>query len=221
MEFIDPRTTPFQPPAYRGQLPHLYKAGGCYFVTFRLADAIIPLPVRKSIPAHGPRELNPESIAAPYEPRLTVGSCALKDPQVATVVQDALRFFDGKRYLLAAWCIMPNHVHVIFSPLPPHSVSEILKSWKGFTARRANQLLNRSGSFWGVESFDHLIRSPEHFEQFVAYIHNNPVRAGLCAKPEEWPYSSMRAGFHSATEVAEQTNAGQPCSADFQSARAG
>src|SRR5438105_7496142 len=146
MEFIDPRTTPFQPPAYRGQLPHLYKPGGCYFVTFRLADAVLPSTKEKPVYTHTALKFDPESIAAPYEPRLTLGSCALKDPQIATLIQDALRFFDGKRYILAAWCIMPNHVHVIFSPLPPHFVSEILKSWKGFTARRANQLLNRDGA---------------------------------------------------------------------------
>src|SRR5437762_2794503 len=124
MEFIDPRSTPYQPPAFRGQLPHLYKPGGCYFVTFRLADAILP----STSPNHGlARSLisfDPESIAAPHEPRLTMGSCALKDPKIATLVQDALRFFDSQRYHLAAWCIMPNHVHVIFSPLAPYSISE-------------------------------------------------------------------------------------------------
>ena len=208
MEFIDPRTTPFQPPAYRGQLPHLYKPGGCYFVTFRLADAVLPLTTQQSNAAGATIKFDPESIVAPYEPRLTLGSCALKEPQIAHLIQEALRFFDGKRYLLAAWCIMPNHVHVIFSPLPPHSVSEILKSWKGYTARRANQLLNRSGPFWGVESFDHLIRSPEHFEKFLAYMHNNPVKAGLCAKPEDWPYSSCRAIFEPAAEAAGNAETG-------------
>ena len=195
MEFIDPRSTPYQPPSFRGQLPHLYKPGGCYFVTFRLADAILPTAFPKKHSA--PVSFDPESIAAPHQPRLTLGSCALKQPQIATLVQDALRFFDSKRYLLAAWCIMPNHVHVIFSPLPPYSISEILQSWKGFTARRANQLLNRSGPFWGTESFDHLIRSPEYYDQYIAYIENNPVKAGLCARPQDWPYCS--AGFQPAT----------------------
>jgi REP element-mobilizing transposase RayT len=194
-------------------------------VTFRLADAILPVPARKNAPHRRPDAFDPELIAGPYEPRLTLGSCALKDPKIAIVVQDALRFFDSQRYLLAAWCIMPNHVHVVFSPLPPHSVSEILKSWKGFTARRANQLLNRNGPFWGVESFDHLIRSPEYFEQFVSYVHNNPVKAGLCRTPEDWPYSSYCAGFGAVT-INKSIDAGkspapESCSADFQSARAG
>jgi len=207
MEFIDPRTTPYQLPAYRGQLPHLYKPGGCYFVTFRLADAVL-LPTVKAAFSHAPLKFDPESIAVPHEPRLTLGSCALKRADVAILVQDALRFFDGQRYLLAAWCIMPNHVHVIFSPLPPHTVSEILKSWKGSTARRVNQLLHQTGSFWEPESFDHLIRSPQHFDQFVQYIHQNPVKAGLCAKPEDWPFSSCSAGFQPATDSCEIEDAG-------------
>src|SRR5207249_3259049 len=100
--------------------------------------------------------------------------------------------FHGARYDLAAWCVMPNHVQLVVTPFSPHSPSDIFHSWKSYTAHRINQLLGRTGTFWERESFDHLIRTLNDFERFVAYIENNPVVAGLCARPEDWRWSSAR-----------------------------
>ena len=147
MSLIDPRKTPFAPLKSRGELPHLYKEGGIYFVTFRFADAVV-FNARFAVLPENPTN---EDIARASEPPLTLGSCVLKQPQIAELVQNALLHFDAQRYLLVAWCIMPNHVHVVFSPIAGYSPAQVLQSWKGFTARRANQLLGKSGAFWERE----------------------------------------------------------------------
>ena len=103
-----------------------------------------------------------------------------------------MRHFDGQRYELAAWCVMPNHAHAVFTPLAVFDPSEILHSWKSYTAHRVNALVKRTGALWERESFDHLIRSVDDFEGFIRYVEDNPVVAGLCEKPEDWPWSSAR-----------------------------
>ena len=118
------------------------------------------------------------------------GACYLRDERIARLVQDALLHFDGKRYRLLAWCIMPNHVHVMMQLLPGHQLSDILHSWKSFTAHKANKLLDRSGDFWMPEYFDRFIRDERHLLATFQYIHENPVKAGLVANPEDWPWSS-------------------------------
>jgi REP element-mobilizing transposase RayT len=85
---------------------------------------------------------------------------------------------------------MPNHVHVAYTALGLHAPDEIHHSWKSYTSHKINKLVGRSGTLWEREAFDHLIRSVEHYEAFVEYIERNPVAAGLCESPEQWPYSS-------------------------------
>jgi REP element-mobilizing transposase RayT len=187
-EFVDPRTTPFAPMRCRGELPHLYKDGGSYFVTFRLWDAVAPHAARiDGRTLHTP---SAERIAALSEPPLRRGSPILARPDLAMMVQECLRYFDRQRYLLTAWCVMPNHVHSIFTPLAGYNPSDILHSWKSYTAHQAQRLLGTRGAFWERESFDPLIRSLDQFEAFVCYVEQNPVQAGLCRFPEAWPYSS-------------------------------
>lgn len=98
--------------------------------------------------------------------------------------------FDGKRYWLHAWCIMPNHVHALVTPSPAITLSALLHTWKSFSAKQANRVLGRSGQFWMQEYFDRYIRDERHFVSVVEYIYNNPVAAGLCTSPADWPYSS-------------------------------
>jgi len=192
-EFIDPHGTPFVPIRSRGELPHLYKEGGSYFVTFRLLDAVT---AERPPLAKGPlRKMEAAEIASLSEPPLCLGSCVLARPEVASLVQDALRFFSGQRYSLAAWCIMPNHVHAIFSTLFEHTPADILHSWKSFTSHKVNAMLGRHGPLWERESFDHLIRSIGHFEGFMSYIEQNPVVVGLCQSAQDWPYSHAGAGI--------------------------
>jgi putative transposase len=192
-EFIDPRNTPFVPLQSRGELPHLYKEGGSYFVTFRLLDAVThksPVVDKKRL-----SKMSASEVAAISEPPLRLGSCVLARPEIATMLQDALRFFHGQRYNLAAWSIMPNHVHAVFSTLLDHTPANILHSWKSFTSHKANAMLGTHGPLWERESFDHLIRSIAYFEGFMRYVEQNPVAAGLCKSPQDWPYSHRGVGL--------------------------
>jgi REP element-mobilizing transposase RayT len=183
----------------RGELPHLYKPGGTYFVTFCLRDAT---PAGSHQPGRSPprrpsvekiRSLTiPEAdaVAACSEPLPRAGACWLRLDGPAQIMAAALRHWDGQRYALHAWCVMPNHVHVVVTPAGSWRLSAILHSWKSYSAGAINQLLGRRGTLWERESFDHLIRSIESYRWFVEYVRQNPVKAGLCKEPEDWPYGS-------------------------------
>ena len=124
------------------------------------------------------------------------GEVWLANPRIAAIVEDAILYFDGERYYLHAWVIMPNHVHVLITPRQEYRLSDIMHSWKSFTAKKANRVLGRSGSFWQLEYFDRYIRNERHFGAIVEYIERNPVKAGLCRKIEEWSYSSASRRGH-------------------------
>jgi REP element-mobilizing transposase RayT len=98
--------------------------------------------------------------------------------------------FDGQRYVLIAWCVMPNHVHVLIETRPGFALEHVLHSWKSFTAHAANRLLGRTKRFWAPEYFDRYMRDDEQFVATRMYIEGNPVKAGLCTDPADWPYSS-------------------------------
>jgi len=176
----------------RGRLPHWERDEATYFVTFRLFD---------SLPAVALERIKQTKPGGDYAERLDAyldrgsGASFLKDPRVAKLVVDALRHFDGARYHLHAWCVMPNHVHVIFSVLPARTpalrLSSIIQSWKSFTAKEANRPLARTGSFWQREYYDHLVRDDEDFVRCIEYTINNPVKAGLCERWEDWPASGL------------------------------
>jgi Rad3-related DNA helicase len=198
-----PPFTPFDPDAplavYGRHLPHWRQAGATYFVTFRLADAM-PQVKLKQWQKEKEQWLNehpePQSQAdrEEYHRRFTdrlqewldagYGQCLLRDPKLSSEVEDALRFFDGERYLLGTFVIMPNHVHALVRPLESHSLSDILHSWKSFTANKINETLDRTGTVWLDESFDCLVRNESQLEKIAAYIRENPAKAGL--KPVEF-----------------------------------
>ena len=127
----------------------------------------------------------------------------MKDGRIAREVSNALLHFEGLRYNLAAWCVMPNHVHALVRPFAemantggtpvPHSeLQGILHSWKSFTAKEANKLLRRSGDFWQAEYYDHLIRDEADFLHAVRYVLNNPIKAGL----ERWKWVGLGNKWH-------------------------
>jgi REP element-mobilizing transposase RayT len=118
------------------------------------------------------------------------GRAWLREVHIAELVQNSLLHFDGERYYLHAWVIMPNHVHVLLTPCTGWSLSEILHSWKSYTAKEANHILGRTGNFWEEEYFDRFIRNEQHFIATVDYIESNPVKAGLCIRNEEWEFGS-------------------------------
>jgi len=123
---------------------------------------------------------------------------------------------DQQRYRLHAWVVMPNHVHVLVTPLHDYSLSSILHSWKSFTAKEANKLLGRGGAFWLEEYFDRAVRDENHFRRVIEYIDYNPVKAGLCVQPEDWPFTSAkRHGLGAqASCLPEEERAGRPRSQD-------
>jgi REP element-mobilizing transposase RayT len=131
-------------------------------------------------------------LATLTEPPLSAGSRLLGRHDIAALVETALLRFHSQQYLLAAWCVMPNHVHVAYTAIGPHAPQDIHHSWKSYLARQMNRALHRKGTLWERESFDHLIRSVHHYEAYIDYIENNPVEAGLCGEPGDWRFSSAK-----------------------------
>jgi REP element-mobilizing transposase RayT len=115
----------------------------------------------------------------------------LESSMPASMVEEALWYGCGERYVLDAYVIMPDHVHVLMMPSMGWSLAKILQSIKGFTAREINKVLGRKGSFWQDESFDHLIRDEMDWQDKFNYIHDNPVEAGLVNRAQDFPFSSL------------------------------
>ena len=194
---------------FRGKLPHLKKESAVYFVTFRLNDSLPAHEVarlkheRRVILEQARAAKNPltwheeQQLLAWYCDKVEAlldaghGACWLSRPDVADLVSGALKHFDGQRYELPAWVVMPNHAHAVVWPMPGQTLSDILHSWKSFTSNQANKILHRAGeSFWQAESFDHWIRDDTERVRLVAYVENNPVKARLCKSPEDWKWNS-------------------------------
>ena len=127
------------------------------------------------------------------------GSCSLKNPDVAAVVRENLLHFDGQRYRLLEWCVMPNHIHVLIEQYPGNRLQDIVDSWKSYTAKRANAILGRTGEFWMRGFRDRFIRNERHLETVRAYIRANPAKAGLVAAPEDWPWAGSAASLAAAS----------------------
>jgi putative transposase len=196
-----------------GYLPHFDSMLLVQSVTFRLVD---------SLPIHVLRRIEQELSEVPASIRKRerrirterwldsgLGCCALSHPRMAEKMEEALMKFHGNRYLMLAWCIMPNHVHALFDQFVP--LRTILRSWKSYTGRWAiahnDDLglgipgLDRSGDdgrepvsrrFWMRDYWDRFVRNEDHLQNARRYIHENPVLAGLCSRPEHWQYSSAR-----------------------------
>ena len=127
----------------------------------------------------------------------------LERADVAKLIVENIFHHAGQKLRLWAFVVMPNHVHILLEPLTiskhlGHKLNDvdfvalprIMHSLKSYTAKRANNLLNREGTFWQEESFDHWVRNDNEFARVIAYIENNPVKAGLVDSPEKWQWSS-------------------------------
>ena len=130
--------------------------------------------------------------------QLDKGPRWLERSEIATIVADAMHYLDHRKYDLIAYCIMPNHVHVIFKPLIKaqdeqgehyYPLREIMQSLKGFTAWKINRILKQKGPFWQEESYDHFVRDNGELQRIVEYVLMNPVKAGLVDNPEFWKWS--------------------------------
>jgi len=174
---------------YKRNLPHWQPECCSIFVTWRLYDSLpkgFSEHLRKWSDEPGKQFLNAERLldAASSGPRW------LNDPEIACTTRRAIeRGAELGHYDLRAYVIMPNHVHVLLDPLTP--LDKLTKGIKGVSARNANTKLGRVGNpFWQDESFDHWIRSPGEFASVQTYIESNPVKARLCANPQDWHWSS-------------------------------
>jgi REP element-mobilizing transposase RayT len=172
----------------RGKLPHWRQESVIYFVTFRLGDSL-PQPKLEWLRREKELwiKLNPEPHNCrqqdEFHQRFTekidrwldagYGSCILARPDCKVIMESSLRHFDGERYELGEFIVMPNHVHAIVATIGEHQLSPILHSWKSFSAHKFNRILGSSGRIWLPESFDHIVRSAEHLAKFETYIRNN------------------------------------------------
>ncbi len=194
--FGDPHQTELRAAGWhsRGYLPHFDGQAIPQFITFHLADS-----VPKKVLQRWREELQllkSEQEKIIFQRRIEryldqgYGDGLLKIPRVAKMIEDSLLRFDGTRYHLFSWVVMPNHVHALLTRLEKYKLKGILHSLKSFTAHEANKILNRTGQFWMEDYFDRYIRNQEHFAKTFRYIESNPVKAGLCSEAGDWPYSS-------------------------------
>ncbi|QIF03668.1 transposase [Roseimicrobium sp. ORNL1] len=195
----------------RGHLPHWDQAGATYFITWRTLDSL-PLPVWNKLLSlraawlrtykinpqapdwrwhfeHLPKVLRLEfarlfSMNLDMELDSCHGACLLKQPEFARIVADSLHHFDGDRYVLGDFIVMPNHVHLLVGGMARNAMLAQMKSWKRWTSRELNRHVGRKGRFWQDEGFDHLVRSEAAFEKFRRYIAGNSVKAKL--RPGEY-----------------------------------
>lgn len=184
----------------QGYLPHFDDTVSLQSVTYRLADAL-PAEVMAKLAEQAADDARTRDFIERYLDA-GHGSCLLRKAVNATIVLGAWHFFEGIRYRLHAWCVMPNHVHVLLQALPENSVQSIVQSQESYTAKAILQLSPGSSGLgpaagngisrhiWQPEYYDRFIRNEEQYAATIAYIHENPVGAGLVARPEEWPWSS-------------------------------
>jgi REP element-mobilizing transposase RayT len=191
----------------RGYIPH-YDGGNMYqVITYRLVDS---LPKSKLIQLMGELQ-ETESRDIKTKRRMKIekwldaghGCCILQNPACARIVIEAWKYFDGVRYDLVAWVVMPNHVHVLAYFREGWPMGKVVNSWKSYTARKINKIIASQGGgpklsdkscptrLWQRGYWDRYIRSEAHFNHAIGYILQNPVTAGLVEKTQDWPFSKI------------------------------
>ncbi|SRR6266446_1849634 len=173
---------------YERHLPHWQPQGKLLFITWRLAG---------SLPATFWRNCTEKADGRRFVffdrfmDSGRFGPMWLRSPGVARLVTEALVHGETQRglYRVFAFVVMSNHVHLLIETIEP--LQKITRLLKGYTARCANQYLARTGqAFWQDESFDHWVRNSAELERIIHYIENNPVKAGLVNRAEDWAWSS-------------------------------
>ncbi|MCR9292234.1 MAG: hypothetical protein NXI32_05910 [bacterium] len=206
-ELFDPKAELSISEHYR---PHWSQAGAIVFITFRTQDSI-PRNVlerwerekqewiyRRGHPGHWSEVVPNLDVKEQQQFKMEFnrvredfldtchGRCLLRRPELATIVANALMYFDGHRYRMGDFVVMPNHVHLLAAFATEHSMRDQCDSWLHYTAFRIHQAIGEKGKFWQQEPFDHLVRSPEQYAYLKRYIADNPHKAGL--KPGEFYY---------------------------------
>jgi REP element-mobilizing transposase RayT len=199
---------------YQRHLPHWQPPGATLFVTFRLAGSL-PIEAIKILQeeqgetqastTYGNEHQNQGFLEEKRSFRKwdlaldssNTGLQWLKQPAIAEILVEALHYRHMQFFDLFAYCIMPNHVHVVFKPLKMaeneyYVLNRIMQSMKRHTARQANRALGRKGKFWQAESYDHVIRDGQELNRIINYVISNPVKAGLVDRWEDWPWTYVR-----------------------------
>ncbi|MGI9142670.1 MAG: DNA methyltransferase, partial [Fluviibacter sp.] len=193
-------------------LPHWTCQGAVYHVVFRLADSV-PQSKLAQWDEDLAAELTDEALReARYRKHQEMenwldaghGVCHFRQPEIAELVANALKHFDGDRYQLHAWCVMPNHVHVIVEPLSDNPLYKIIHSWKSFTANAINRQLGVSGTLWQADAYNHIIRTQKEYDYQVQYVWQNPDKANLPDWPWRWANVVIRASSPEESEESGQ-----------------
>lgn len=179
---------------HHNRLPHWLQTDTACFVTFRLRDSIpsnLLVQWRKDRDAwllENPKPWSSQTemyYHLEFSSRIDrwmdegYGSCAFADSANSEMVSETLRMKDGSYYQLHSSVIMPNHVHVLFSPINGWTVSKVVAGWKRFSATKIHRAAGNSGSLWQKDYFDRLIRDWDHFMSAARYIRKNPKKAEL------------------------------------------
>ncbi|WP_445665342.1 REP-associated tyrosine transposase [Fodinibius sp. AD559] len=209
---------------YHRNLPHWQPDYAEFFITFRLYNSLPVSAIRRikkqknliekklknrSIANDSSDKLSElrkyhQTIFKKYEDQLDqakTGPTWLVNKKIAEIVCEAIHFRDNSIYDLYAYCIMPNHVHLVLKMLQTNNNSEIpaltkvLQKLKSYTALRCNRILNRKGQFWQHESFDRVIRNQKELESTIRYVLNNPVKANFVDTWTDWPYNFLKTEF--------------------------
>jgi putative transposase len=204
------RTIHFDTDFYRRNLPHLQRVGASYFVTFRLADsipieAVQRLNIQQSslnarLGKQGISEIETVEIQNELKrhfarfdellDRATSGPFWLKDKALSCIVYDRIMSESEEHYRLDCFTIMSNHVHVVLTPVSAFRLDQIMRRIKQPTSYSCNKLLQRKGAFWQEGSYDRIIRERE-WARIIWYVLNNPVKAGLAARWQDWPWTYL------------------------------
>lgn len=204
---------------YRRKLPHIHPQNNPLFITFNLVDSL-PAAVVAELQARREKELQAANDAEEryiiqkkyfgyydeWLDRCQHGHDWLRQESIAQIMADEIHKEADRQYELYAYCIMPNHVHLLILSLiekfPPSNmksaispIAEIMRLLKGRTARYCNLALNRAGKFWHHEYYDHFVRNEKEMERIILYILNNPVKAGLVTEWKEWKFTYVNPEF--------------------------
>jgi REP element-mobilizing transposase RayT len=188
---------------HKRNLPHLYYNDGIYFITYRLYDSIHPdalkqlqekLKQNQKLHPHKQKKLFKQ-----YDELLDKSESKIQyltQPEILDICKSSIHFYDGKEYKLICYCIMPNHIHLVFELINKEKIiGDIIGSIKKFSGRNANLALKRKGKFWQYESFDRLVRDDVELYFTIRYALMNPVNAGLVTDWKEWKGTYCRPEF--------------------------
>ena len=205
---------------YRRNLPHLQPRGATFLVNFRLAGSL-PLKVIQKLKVESDeleaRLSKIKSLQEKYELKdreqrrffgkwdealhqSKIGPIYLKDSNIAKIVAESIMYHNGDWFDVEAYCIMPNHVHLVLTPCDvsdteDYSLTKIMHNIKRNSAYQANKFLGRTGAFWQHENYDHFARDEAELERIIKYVLYNPVKANLVKDYKDWKWTYCKYNF--------------------------